>query len=200
MSTFVVSARKYRPVRFEDVVGQEHISHTLKNALKNDHLAHAFLFCGPRGVGKTTCIIKAVESDPDHWANLARDAARPEQTTGDAIAQAARNIAEVIDAAKVVAYTATGSTALRLSRERPRRGIIAMSPRAETARQLCLQVLDVFTLLADHHARSCREDGDAGVLGRTLDQDARDCSVLELLLQILTNVQVLGQHAGEVAV
>lgn len=55
MSTFVVSARKYRPVRFEDVVGQEHISHTLKNALKNDHLAHAFLFCGPRGVGKTTC-------------------------------------------------------------------------------------------------------------------------------------------------
>jgi len=55
MSTFVVSARKYRPVRFEDVVGQEHVSHTLKNALKNDHLAHAFLFCGPRGVGKTTC-------------------------------------------------------------------------------------------------------------------------------------------------
>jgi len=83
-------------------------------------------------------IIKAVEGDPDHWANLARDAARPEQTTGDAIAQAARNIAEVIDAAKVVAYTATGSTALRLSRERPRRGIIAMSPRMETARQLCL--------------------------------------------------------------
>lgn len=55
MSTFVVSARKYRPTRFEDVVGQEHVSHTLKNALKNDHLAHAFLFCGPRGVGKTTC-------------------------------------------------------------------------------------------------------------------------------------------------
>jgi len=55
MSTFVVSARKYRPARFEDVVGQEHVTNTLKNALRNDHLAHAFLFCGPRGVGKTTC-------------------------------------------------------------------------------------------------------------------------------------------------
>lgn len=55
MSTFVVSARKYRPSRFEDVVGQEHVTNTLKNALRNDHLAHAFLFCGPRGVGKTTC-------------------------------------------------------------------------------------------------------------------------------------------------
>ena len=55
MSNFIVSARKYRPVRFDDVVGQEHVSQTLKNALKNEHLAHAFLFCGPRGVGKTTC-------------------------------------------------------------------------------------------------------------------------------------------------
>lgn len=55
MSNFIVSARKYRPNRFEDVVGQEHVSQTLKNALQNDHLAHAFLFCGPRGVGKTTC-------------------------------------------------------------------------------------------------------------------------------------------------
>lgn len=55
MSNFIVSARKYRPTRFEDVVGQQHVSQTLKNALQNDHLAHAFLFCGPRGVGKTTC-------------------------------------------------------------------------------------------------------------------------------------------------
>ncbi len=55
MSSFVVSARKYRPMRFTDVVGQEHVTQTLKNALQNDHLAHAFLFCGPRGVGKTTC-------------------------------------------------------------------------------------------------------------------------------------------------
>ena len=55
MSQFVVSARKYRPQRFDEVVGQAHISQTLKNALQNDQLAHAFLFCGPRGVGKTTC-------------------------------------------------------------------------------------------------------------------------------------------------
>ncbi|MEQ8705023.1 MAG: DNA polymerase III subunit gamma/tau [Phaeodactylibacter sp.] len=55
MSNFVVSARKYRPTRFDEVVGQQHVSLTLKNALQNDHLAHAFLFCGPRGVGKTTC-------------------------------------------------------------------------------------------------------------------------------------------------
>ena len=55
MTQFVVSARKYRPIRFEDVVGQEHVSQTLKNALQSDHLAHAFLFCGPRGIGKTTC-------------------------------------------------------------------------------------------------------------------------------------------------
>ena len=55
MSNFVVSARKYRPVRFDEVVGQQHVSQTLKNALQNNQLAHAFLFCGPRGVGKTTC-------------------------------------------------------------------------------------------------------------------------------------------------
>ncbi len=55
MSNFVVSARKYRPIRFDDVVGQQHVSQTLKNAIQNDHLAQAFLFCGPRGVGKTTC-------------------------------------------------------------------------------------------------------------------------------------------------
>ncbi|MEL6656954.1 MAG: DNA polymerase III subunit gamma/tau [Bacteroidota bacterium] len=55
MSNFVVSARKYRPQRFDEVVGQKHVSQTLKNALQSDHLAHAFLFCGPRGVGKTTC-------------------------------------------------------------------------------------------------------------------------------------------------
>lgn len=55
MSKFIVSARKYRPQRFDEVIGQEHVSNTLKNALQTDHLAHAFLFCGPRGVGKTTC-------------------------------------------------------------------------------------------------------------------------------------------------
>lgn len=55
MENFVVSARKYRPQTFDTVVGQEHITTTLKNAIKNNQLAHAFLFCGPRGVGKTTC-------------------------------------------------------------------------------------------------------------------------------------------------
>jgi DNA polymerase-3 subunit gamma/tau len=54
MENFVVSARKYRPQTFESVVGQSHITTTLKNAIKNNHLAQAFLFCGPRGVGKTT--------------------------------------------------------------------------------------------------------------------------------------------------
>lgn len=55
MENFVVSARKYRPTLFDSVVGQGHITTTLKNAIKNNHLAQAFLFCGPRGVGKTTC-------------------------------------------------------------------------------------------------------------------------------------------------
>lgn len=55
MENFIVSARKYRPQNFSTVVGQAHITTTLKNAIKNNQLAHAFLFCGPRGVGKTTC-------------------------------------------------------------------------------------------------------------------------------------------------
>lgn len=55
MDNFIVSARKYRPATFNTVVGQAHITNTLKNAIKNNHLAQAFLFCGPRGVGKTTC-------------------------------------------------------------------------------------------------------------------------------------------------
>jgi len=55
MSDFVVSARKYRPATFRSVVGQEHITSTLRNAIERGQLAHAYLFCGPRGVGKTTC-------------------------------------------------------------------------------------------------------------------------------------------------
>ncbi|MDE3235308.1 MAG: DNA polymerase III subunit gamma/tau [Bacteroidota bacterium] len=55
MDKFIVSARKYRPQDFNTVVGQSHITTTLKNAIRNNQLAHAFLFCGPRGVGKTTC-------------------------------------------------------------------------------------------------------------------------------------------------
>ena len=55
MENFIVSARKYRPDTFQTVVGQASITSTLKNAIKNSQLAHAYLFCGPRGVGKTTC-------------------------------------------------------------------------------------------------------------------------------------------------
>ncbi len=55
MENFIVSARKYRPQTFDTVVGQKSITNTLKNAIKNNQLAQAFLFCGPRGVGKTTC-------------------------------------------------------------------------------------------------------------------------------------------------
>lgn len=55
MENFIVSARKYRPATFKTVVGQSSLTITLKNAIKSKHLAHAYLFCGPRGVGKTTC-------------------------------------------------------------------------------------------------------------------------------------------------
>ncbi|MFN8279680.1 MAG: DNA polymerase III subunit gamma/tau [Saprospiraceae bacterium] len=55
MNGFLVSARKYRPLRWTDVIGQDHITQTLKNSLARNQVAHAFLFCGPRGVGKTTC-------------------------------------------------------------------------------------------------------------------------------------------------
>ena len=55
MDNFIVSARKYRPSSFNSVVGQQALTTTLKNAIKSNHLAHAYLFCGPRGVGKTTC-------------------------------------------------------------------------------------------------------------------------------------------------
>ena len=55
MEQFIVSARKYRPKHFKDVVGQQAITNTLENAIKNNHLAQALLFTGPRGVGKTSC-------------------------------------------------------------------------------------------------------------------------------------------------
>ncbi|WP_418513197.1 DNA polymerase III subunit gamma/tau [Corallibacter sp.] len=66
MEHFVVSARKYRPQTFKDVVGQQAITNTLLNAIENNHLAQALLFCGPRGVGKTTCariLAKMINSD-----------------------------------------------------------------------------------------------------------------------------------------
>lgn len=65
MDQFIVSARKYRPATFQSVVGQQNVTNTLVNAIKSSHLAQAFLFCGPRGVGKTTCariLAKAVNN------------------------------------------------------------------------------------------------------------------------------------------
>ena len=55
MENYIVSARKYRPTTFNSVVGQSALTPTLKNAISTNKLAHAYLFCGPRGVGKTTC-------------------------------------------------------------------------------------------------------------------------------------------------
>ena len=55
MENFIVSARKYRPTTFDNVVGQKSITNTLKNAIKDNQIAQSYLFCGPRGVGKTTC-------------------------------------------------------------------------------------------------------------------------------------------------
>ncbi|MBQ7988938.1 MAG: AAA family ATPase, partial [Bacteroidaceae bacterium] len=55
MEEYIVSARKYRPLTFDSVVGQRALTTTLKNAIATGKLAHAYLFCGPRGVGKTTC-------------------------------------------------------------------------------------------------------------------------------------------------
>ncbi len=70
MEKFIVSARKYRPQTFDTVVGQSHITTTLRNAIKHQQLAHAFLFCGPRGVGKTTCArILAKTINCEHQTN-----------------------------------------------------------------------------------------------------------------------------------
>ena len=72
MEPFVVSARKYRPKTFKDVVGQQAITATLENAIANDHLAQALLFCGPRGVGKTTCariLAKKINEDGHEGEN-----------------------------------------------------------------------------------------------------------------------------------
>ena len=76
MSEFIVSARKYRPATFRSVVGQEHITSTLQNAIERGQLAHAYLFCGPRGVGKTTCariFAKAINCLHPHGAEACNE-------------------------------------------------------------------------------------------------------------------------------
>lgn len=83
-------------------------------------------------------IIRAVESDSEYWSSLPRDMTPPQATTADAIALSARHIADVIGCSAVVAFTATGSTALRVARERPRCGVVGLTPILETARRLTL--------------------------------------------------------------
>ena len=76
MSDFIVSARKYRPATFRSVVGQKHITSTLQNAIERGQLAHAYLFCGPRGVGKTTCariFAKAINCLAPHGAEASNE-------------------------------------------------------------------------------------------------------------------------------
>ena len=76
MSEFIVSARKYRPATLQSVVGQKHITSTLKNAIERGQLAHAYLFCGPRGVGKTTCariFAKAINCLSPHGAEACNE-------------------------------------------------------------------------------------------------------------------------------
>ena len=83
-------------------------------------------------------IIRAVEDDNEYWAGLPRDMTPPQATTADAIALSARHIADTIGCATIVAFTATGSTAIRVARERPRCGVIGLTPHAGTARRLSL--------------------------------------------------------------
>jgi pyruvate kinase len=109
-------------------------------------------------------IIRAVEDDEEYWASLPRDMTPPQATTADAIALSARHIADVIGCAALVAYTATGSTAIRVARERPRCGVIGLTPFIETARKLAL-VWGVRSKVTEdvHNVEEMVEKADAAV-------------------------------------
>jgi pyruvate kinase len=83
-------------------------------------------------------IIRAVEDDNEYWSSLPRDMTRPEATTADAIALSARHMADTLSLSAIVAFTATGSTALRVARERPRCGVVGLTPILATARRMAL--------------------------------------------------------------
>jgi pyruvate kinase len=109
-------------------------------------------------------IIRAVEDDSEYWAGLPRDMTPPQDTTADAIALSARHIADVIKCAAVVAYTATGSSAIRVARERPRCGVVGLTPFVETARKLAL-VWGVRSRVTDdvHNVEEMVEHAEAAV-------------------------------------
>ncbi|MEM9749319.1 MAG: pyruvate kinase [Pseudomonadota bacterium] len=92
----------------------------------------------PAAVAIMDRIIKAAETDPEHWRALDMEAQKPEATTADAISLSARHISKVLNCAAVVAFTTTGSTALRLSRDRPPCRILGVAPAHDVARRLVL--------------------------------------------------------------
>jgi pyruvate kinase len=116
-------------------------------------------------------IIRAVEDDAEYWSSLPRDMTPPQATTADAIALSARNIADVIGCAAVVAFTATGSTAYRVARERPRCGVIGLTPVLGTARRLALvwgtraRVIDDITSVEDMVGKADEAVRALGVAG-----------------------------------
>jgi len=109
-------------------------------------------------------IIRAVEEDEEYWTSLPRDMTPPQATTADAIALSARHIADVIGCAALVAYTSTGSTAFRVARERPRCGVIGLTPLVATARKLSL-VWGVRSVVTEdvHNVEEMVEKADAAV-------------------------------------
>lgn len=109
-------------------------------------------------------IIRAVEDDEEYWASLPRDFTPPQATTADAIALSARHIADVIGCQTIVAYTATGSSAIRVARERPRCGVLGLTPFIETARKLAL-VWGVRSMVTEdvHNVEEMVDKADAAV-------------------------------------